>query len=298
MTLALDTSMALRSDDELGRLADAIHRAPSSEQETRSIEWKGSWDLRSSAKDRFSAAKHILGFANRDVETAARTFEGCAYVVAGAQPGTATGVAVEDSATLTGWLSAYLGTDGPVWSPHWVALAGVTVLVLSIEAPLPGDPIHTLRKAFQGFAPGRVFTRREGQTAEADPHELKMLQARLLADQTDVSPSGQLDLIGRMSDQLDQISGAAWAEALDPNSVPLLPPNNIRLSPIPRMCMALEVSIAMYAAKGGEPPVELVEFARRSKSMGASRAQIAGEAGMLIGRLEALVTGANVVYHR
>jgi hypothetical protein len=154
MTLALDTSMALRSDDKLRHFADVIYHAPSSEQETRSIEWKGSWNLRSSAKDRFSAAKHILGFANRDVEIARRTFEGCAYVVAGAEPGAATGVALEDSATLTGWLSAYLGTDGPVWSPHWVTVADVTVLVLSIEAPHSGDPIHTLRKAFEGSRPG------------------------------------------------------------------------------------------------------------------------------------------------
>ena len=298
MTLAIDASAALRSGEELRLLAEAIYHAPQSEQESRYIEWKGSWDLRGSAKDKFSAAKHILGFANREVEIASRMFEGCAYLVAGVEPGVAAGVAREDSATLNGWLSAYLGTDGPVWSPHWATVAGVTVLVLSIEAPSPGDPIHSLRKAYEGFAPGRVFTRREGQTAEADPDELKMLQARLTAIHADTNLSGQLDLIGRMSAQLDEISRVAWAEALDPGSVPVLPPNNIRLSPIARMCALLEVSIAMYAAKGGEPPTELVEFARRSKSAGANRTRIAGEAGMLISRLQALVAGVEVVYQR
>lgn len=279
-------------------LAEAIFRAPQSEQESRHVEWKGIWDLRGSAKDRFSAARHILGFANRDVEVACRMFDGCAYLVAGVEPGNAAGVAREDSATLTGWLSAYLGTDGPVWSPNWVTVAGVTVLVLSVEAPSPGDPIHSLRKAYEGFASGRVFTRREGQTAEADPDELKMLQARLTAKQPDTNLSAQLDLIGRMSDQLEEISRVAWAEALDPDSVPVLPPNNIRLSPIPRMCASLEVSIAMYAAKGGEPPAELVEFARQSKSAGANRTRIAGEAGMLISRLQALAAGVDVVYQQ
>lgn len=147
VALAIDTSVALRSAEGVRLLAEAIHRAPQSEQESRYIEWKGRWDLRGSAKDRFSAAKHILGFANRDVEIASRMFEGCAYLVAGVEPGVAAGVVREDSATLTGWLSAYLGTDGPVWSPPWATLAGVTVLVLSIEAPSPGDPIHSLRKA-------------------------------------------------------------------------------------------------------------------------------------------------------
>ena len=101
-----------------------------------------------------------------------------------------------------------------------------------------------------------------------------------------------------MSAQLDEISRVAWGEALDPTSVPVLPPNNIRLSPIARMCALLEVSIAMYAAKGGEPPTELVEFARQSKSAGANRTRIAGEAGMLISRLQALVAGVEVVYQR
>ena len=290
--------MALRSSGQIRALADAVYHAPPSQQETRRIEWKSTWDLRGSARDKSSAAKHILGFANRNVDIASRMFEGCAYVVAGVEPGNATGVPHEDSATLTAWLSGYLGTDGPVWSPHWVTSAGVTVLVLAIEAPLPGDPIHSLRKAYEGFAPGRVFTRREGQTAEADPDELKMLQARLLAKQSDAKLSGQLDLISRMSDQLDQISKVAWAEALDPDGVPMLPPNNIRLSPIARMCTALEVSIAMYASKGGVPPPELVEFARQSKSAGANRTQIASEAGIMISLLQALVTGANVVYRR
>jgi hypothetical protein len=125
-----------------------------------------------------------------------------------------------------------------------------------------------------------------------------MLQARLTATQPDMNRSAQLDLIGRMSDQLDEISRVAWAEALDPSGVPVLPPNNIRLSPIARMCASLEVSIAMYAAKGGEPPTELVEFARQSKSAGANRTQIAAEAGMLISQLQALVAGVEVVYQR
>lgn len=164
MTLRIDTSTALRSTDEVRALADAIYHAAETQQESRCVEWKGTWDLRGSARDKFSAAKHILGFANRDVDTASRMFAGCAYIVAGVEPGTATGLEVEDPATLTGWLSSYLGTDGPVWTPFWVTVAGVSVLVLLIEAPRPGDPIHTLRKAYGGFGPGRVFTRREGQT--------------------------------------------------------------------------------------------------------------------------------------
>lgn len=125
-----------------------------------------------------------------------------------------------------------------------------------------------------------------------------MLQARLTAVQTDTNLSAQLDLIGRMSDQLDENLAGRLGGSARPGQRSRAPANNIRLSPIARLCASLEVSIAMYAAKGGEPPTEWVEFARQSKSAGANRTRIAGEAGMLISRLKALVAGVEVAYQR
>jgi hypothetical protein len=117
--------------------------------ETDWLEWKTGLDL-ASGKGRFDASRHILGFSNRAPGAARRHAAGLAFLVLGVEPGNASGQAPMDPADLTAGIRTYVGTQGPVWAPLWITLEGVSVLVFTIEAPQPGDSIHSLQKAFDG----------------------------------------------------------------------------------------------------------------------------------------------------
>lgn len=63
----IDTARAMRTDDELRILVEAIHGSPAGTQEKNWLEWKNGLDL-TKAAGKFAVAKAILGFANRSVE--------------------------------------------------------------------------------------------------------------------------------------------------------------------------------------------------------------------------------------
>jgi hypothetical protein len=113
----------------------------------------------------------------------------------GVEPGAAAGVPNFDHASLGQKMKTY--ADGPRWTPHYVEFNGVTVLVVVVEAPRAGDPIHTLQKEFTkdktSHKAGTVFHRGAAHTEPAGPKEMAMLQERLLqgAQQPDLS----LDLV-------------------------------------------------------------------------------------------------------
>lgn len=65
----IDTTRALRTDDELLRLVAAIHGSRPEAQETNWLECKSTLDL-SVAAGKFAVAKAVLGFANRSVDDA------------------------------------------------------------------------------------------------------------------------------------------------------------------------------------------------------------------------------------
>lgn len=178
----IDTTRALRTDDELLTLVEAIHSSPPTEQETNWLEWKSTLNL-SVVEGRFPVAKAILGFANRSVAEAHRACEGVAYMVVGVEPGNAPGVATIDYASLSQGLKTHV--DGARWSLRYVEFAGVNVLVVMIEDPRAGDPIHALQKAYDKHYRGAVFHRGAAQTEPAGPKELAMLQERLLEGQRD-----------------------------------------------------------------------------------------------------------------
>jgi len=185
VTLNIDTKRALRTGDELRRLAEAVRDAPAGEPETDSVEWKGPWDL-TETKTKFQTAKHVLGFGNRTVVAAARVFEGCAYLLAGVEPGSVIGTAVIDPAQLDDYLSKYVLPGQPRWHPSYVEVDGKQVLILTVEAPREGDPICALQKAFDDAKAGRVFVRRGGKTVEAEPAEIRALEARLRSERPKV----------------------------------------------------------------------------------------------------------------
>ncbi len=178
---SIDKSRALRTEDELHDLVEAIYNSPPGAQETNWLEWKSSLDL-GAAEGRFAVAKAILGFSNRSVAQAELALEGAAYMVIGVEPGTATGVSTFDHATLGQRIKTY--ADGPRWTPHYVEFSGVEVLVIVVESPRAGDQIHSLQKAFSngktGHQAGTVFVRGAAHTEPAGPKEIQMLGERLL----------------------------------------------------------------------------------------------------------------------
>lgn len=178
MPLSFDSSRAARTRGELTSLVEAIAQAPASEQETDSIEWKSTFDLRGQADHKFEAAKHILGFGNRNPDVADASFEGCGYLVLGAAPQSVGGIAVEDIADLEAWIGPYVAADGPRWGADYVEARGKDVLVITIEAPRWGDHMHPLAKGFGSFLPGQLFIRRAGKTVPPDVVELRMLEER------------------------------------------------------------------------------------------------------------------------
>lgn len=207
----LDTARGFRTPTELLELVTAIYDSPGNAQETNWVEWKRSLDL-GKAAGRFAVGKAILGFANRSVEQAQLFCDGVSYMVVGVEPGSAPGVEVVDHATLGQRIRTYV--DGPRWTPHYIEFGEVQVLVVVIEPPRAGDPIHTLVKTISddrsGHHAGTVFHRGTAHTEPAGTREMTMLQARLThgARQPDLklaldlwaSPIARLDLTDAVLD--------------------------------------------------------------------------------------------------
>jgi hypothetical protein len=234
VALRLDTSRSLRGYDDQTALAEAIRDASAAEQELDWVEWKTDWDL-TSAKGQFQTAKHVLGFANRSVASAERQCDGCAYLVAGVAPQKVVGTAVIDAANLSQALRKYIAPGEPQWSPAYVTIDEKDVLVITVEAPRPGDRIRTLRKTYGNFALGTVFVRRHGQTEQADPIELRSLEDRraakadhhvgLLIERAD-EPSRPLRLL-----VTDESARASWIASEESSLLNTLPPPPNRSDP-------------------------------------------------------------------
>jgi hypothetical protein len=185
MAIAVDTTRGLRRPADLRALVEAIVEALP-EDEAHWVEWKAGSLRLDAAEGWFSISKQILGFANRQPERAARFMQGIGYVVVGAAPDNLSGVEPVDVAKLDDWLRAYLGDDGPSWSPIYISVGPVQVLVILVEAPKWGDRIYSLRRTYQppsrgqGADKGTIFVRREAKTERANDVEIDMLQERLL----------------------------------------------------------------------------------------------------------------------
>ena len=179
MTLNIDLSVAARGLASQKALIEAVAAAPPGEPETDFLEWKTAVDL-SDKKWRLEIARHLLGFANRHPEHAARFLEGTACIVIGAEPGQVVGTAVHDSVEIDRWIGEYTGTgsDGPQWYATYVEARGARVLLITVERPRWGHPIWTLRKEYGGHRAGTIFVRRAGCTETANPADVRMLTER------------------------------------------------------------------------------------------------------------------------
>lgn len=185
MSFQIDSSRSLRAHDQLVELVRAV-LAASPNDESRSVEWKSSYDEITGSSASFAISRAILGLANRPVSVAATAFEGVGYIVVGAEPGTLHGQSVPDSAELVNALRRYTGHSFPIWDPRTVAVDDVDVLVITVEPPHDGDRIVLLQNDYQPpkdrlIPEGTIFIRRPGASERASRLELEMLQDRLIA---------------------------------------------------------------------------------------------------------------------
>jgi hypothetical protein len=178
MTLNIQSTSALRRPTELQDLVRAVLHADPAD-ETDWIEWKSFRPL-TTREGQADAARHILGFANRHPDRAARNFEGCGYLLIGVQPGSLSGTDLIDPAELEAGLRRYLGDPGPQWSFHNVTYQESHVALFVVEPPRWGDPIYCLEREFASYQAGAVFVRRKGSTHAASPADMRYLQDRLL----------------------------------------------------------------------------------------------------------------------
>lgn len=224
MSLPIDLSRAALSPVARHRLVEAIVNAPATEPETDYLEWKAGIDLHGY---RGSIAKHILGFANRQVARASRHLDGTAHLVLGAEPGAVSGIEPADSADLLNWIAPFVGVaDGPQWDPHYVELEGKQVLVITVAAPRDGDRAWPCRRELsvrldgetrQVVRNGAIYVRRGGQTVEASAAEQDMLAARArgsaVRTKVEVRPDGGLPITLRAVDRGDEsVEGWLLAE--------------------------------------------------------------------------------------
>ena len=185
MYVDLDSSRVYLRSSHLVELVEQVtHADPNAEHNW--IEWKSSLDLME-RRDRENVARHTLAFSNRSVLTAQRHCEGHAYLIIGADTDGVHGARGVDPATLEPALRHYTGR-AVKWEPQYITVQGCSVLIVIIDPPSPGDPIHPLRADFAEKKPrkGAIFVRRVGATETADDHEIDELVARARASNDQV----------------------------------------------------------------------------------------------------------------
>lgn len=190
MAFPLDASQPFLLPSQLRRLAVAVRDAGPHDEATW-IEWKSTLDLRT-PNARVHLVKHTLGFGNRSPDEAAKRAGGYGYLLVGVEPGSVLGVDTVDPSDLEQDLTPYLGPD-LVWSAEYVTLDGKNVLIMVVNPPKFGDPIHYLRKGLPHPNPSKgarfvhpehtVFIRKNGRTVKAGPEDWQMLHQRFAAAQ-------------------------------------------------------------------------------------------------------------------
>ena len=124
----LDATHAFRSPERLAQLVASIAQGDDTVVEATWVEWKSQWSLTHDKWRRAGAARHMIGFANRDPDRAASFAEGWAYLVLGLEPGNVVGFPIADPADLSAWLRPYVG-DSLRWHPEFTQHDGKNILV-------------------------------------------------------------------------------------------------------------------------------------------------------------------------
>jgi hypothetical protein len=176
MTAPIDSSRPYRWPSELIELVEAVTRTDPKNESTW-IEWKSTLDL-DDKSGHYHIAKHVLGFANRMVVTARLHAGGLAYMIVGAEPGNLAGIKPVDPAVLCPKILRYVG-PAVRWRTEYVSVRGQDVLVVVVDPPEHGDPIHPVRHQLDVHPKGRILVRRPGSTDPADDFEIDQLVQRV-----------------------------------------------------------------------------------------------------------------------
>lgn len=165
----------------VGELVPIVFHADGA-QETTELEWKVEYDL-STRPRRASLARHVIAFANRDPDRAARVFAGHAFLLIGVEPGRLGSAPDLDAADIVQALDPFIGPDIG-WHPVYVTYKQTRVLVLVVDPPQWGDPPHALARGSEHpetgkeLKAGTVYVRRPGSTVPAGPHDVARLEDR------------------------------------------------------------------------------------------------------------------------
>src|SRR3954468_12355350 len=116
----LDTSRVARKPSERKAIVRYVYETKEP-IESDWLEWKSEFDL-AETRYRGPAAKHILAFANRHPDKAARNAGGVGYLLIGVEPGSLPGVPeLWDPEKIESWIGPYVG-DRVAWEPAYVEI--------------------------------------------------------------------------------------------------------------------------------------------------------------------------------
>lgn len=215
-------------------------------QETDYLEWKTAYDL-STRPGAAATAKHLIGFANRDFQQAARHADGHAYLLLGVEPGNLAGVPDWDSADVQQWLERFTGT-GLRYDLHYVTTAGKKVMFLTVDRPKPGDPIFCMQAASseagssKSLPEAAIFVRRNGRTDVASAEDVRRLAERAGGAAAELELGLTLDgskLVPLPAEKLTTTARDIWLQEEQDDLLASLPPPPSAWS-IPSPTLALE----------------------------------------------------------
>ena len=177
--IAYDTTKAPTGHLGRQRLLNAIYEA-SATDENEWVEFKAGVDPSTKAGCAH-IARAIVAFANRDPARAQRWMDGNAYVIVGLEPGNAPGAVVVDPAIIHDGVNALIAAPAPGWDLEYTTYNMTQVLVVTVEPPKPGDPIHCIGKAGPNVDNGNIYVRRPGKSDRARADDIRRLSARLIS---------------------------------------------------------------------------------------------------------------------
>lgn len=129
-------------------------------------------------------ARAVLGLANRMPDVAGQHLAGHGVILVGIAGGKVVGADEADPAEVRPRITLYVGEDGPGWDFQYVKHPGGLVLVVVVDPPRWGDPIHTWRRETtlneRPIREGEIFVR-TSRTQPATSVDVKNLSRRLTA---------------------------------------------------------------------------------------------------------------------
>ena len=180
-----------------------------------------------------ATSKHLVGFANRDFQHAARHAEGHAYLLIGVEPGNLVGVSEWDSADVQKWLERFAGSDIR-YDLHYVETGGKKVMFLTVDPPRPGDPLFCMQaqSAEPGgktLSEGTIYVRLNGRTEVAKAADITRLTERASGGPAELELELKLDgsaLVPLPAEALDEAAKRRWLNQEEHELLDSLPPKS------------------------------------------------------------------------